>query len=77
MGVETGGMTPSEVKQAILTALGKLTEGAGIPSTLRDVGVDKSSIPLLAERAINDPCIFTNPRFLRCQDIEAIYEKAL
>ncbi len=77
MGVETGGMTPTEVRQAILAALGELTEGAEILSTLGDVGVKKSSIPLLAERAINDPCIFTNPRFLRHQDIEAIYEKAL
>jgi alcohol dehydrogenase class IV len=40
------------------------------------MGVSRSEIPELARKAINDPCIFTNPRQMTLQDIEALYDKA-
>jgi alcohol dehydrogenase class IV len=41
------------------------------------LGVSRKDLPELAEKAINDTCIFTNPCQMSRQDIEAIYEKAL
>jgi alcohol dehydrogenase len=77
MGVETSGMTQNEIKSAMLTMLNRLCEQLGISSALGRLGVKKSDIPVLAEKAIDDPCIFTNPRHLRLADIMTIYEKAL
>ncbi len=77
MGIEAGGMAPGEIRRAIRSTLNLLIEGLGISARLGEMGVTKGDIPLLAERAMNDPCIFTNPRILERPDIEAIYEQAL
>jgi alcohol dehydrogenase class IV len=61
--------------QAILVAaINHLNKRAKLTYTLGQLGVDRGVIPELAERAMHDPCIFTNPRQPRSKDIEAIYE---
>jgi alcohol dehydrogenase class IV len=77
MGLVTTGMAPDELQSALHSRIASLGETAGITHTLSQLGVTKSHIPLLAERALHDPCIFTNPRQPEKRDIEAIYEKAL
>lgn len=77
MGLATMGMTPDEIRAALHSKINRLREAAGITHTLTQLGVDKSNISELAEKAMNDPCIFTNPRQPSKEDIEAIYEKAL
>jgi alcohol dehydrogenase class IV len=70
-------MAPDEQRSALHSRLASLRETAGITHTLSQLGVAASDIPHLAERALHDPCIFTNPRQPKRRDIEAIYEKAL
>lgn len=77
MGLEISDMAPTEVRSVIVSALFHLAEAVGVAYTLGRLGVKRGDIPELAEKAINDACIFTNPRQMRRQDIEAIYEKAL
>ncbi|HTP65423.1 MAG TPA: alcohol dehydrogenase-like regulatory protein ErcA [Geobacteraceae bacterium] len=77
MGVKAGTVDRAGIKAAILSGLNGLVGEAGVSFGLGRMGVRKQDIPLLAERALNDPCIVTNPRLLRHRDIEAIYEKAL
>ncbi|HEX8960603.1 MAG TPA: alcohol dehydrogenase-like regulatory protein ErcA [Geobacteraceae bacterium] len=77
MGLDVGSMAPTEVISALVAALGRLREDLGLTYTLSQVGVAKDVIPELAEIAIHDPCIFTNPRQPQRRDIEEIYEKAL
>lgn len=77
MGVDIMGMVAHEKKQAILTEVTRLKRSAGISKTLGDRGTRMSDIPELAEKALNDPCIVTNPRQLNKRDIEVIYEQAL
>lgn len=77
MGLEMGGMAPAEVKSALVSALFHLAEAAGVTYALGSLGVSKGDLPELAKKAINDTCIFTNPRQMTRKDIEAIYEKAL
>lgn len=77
MGLSTMGMAPNDVKSALHSKITFLRESAGIAHSLAQVGVTKSDIPELARNAINDPCIFTNPRQPTREDIEAIYGKAL
>jgi alcohol dehydrogenase len=77
MGLDVDSMTPEEVKSGIVSALERLNEEAGASCTLGRLGVSRSDIPELAEKAFNDPCIFTNPRRPRLEDVEAIYDQAL
>ncbi|WP_298273412.1 alcohol dehydrogenase-like regulatory protein ErcA [Geobacter sp.] len=77
MGLSVLGMAPHDVRSALHSTLVSLRESAGITHTLARLGVSRSDIPELAEKAMNDPCIFTNPRQPTREDIEAIYEKAL
>jgi alcohol dehydrogenase len=77
MGLTTMGMAPDEIRSALHSKIRYLREAAGITHTLAELGVTRGDIPELAQRALNDPCIFTNPRQPKKQDIEAIYEKAL
>lgn len=77
MGLPVEGAAPAEVRDALMSALKELSAGAGISYTLGELGVDRGVIPELAEIAMHDPCIFTNPRQPRREDIEAIYERAL
>ena len=41
------------------------------------MGVTVSDINNLAKNAINDVCMYTNPRTATKRDIEVIYEEAL
>jgi alcohol dehydrogenase class IV len=77
MGLKLNGMTAAEAKSALVAALFQFAESVGVTYTLGSLGVKRSDLPELAEKAIDDPCIFTNPRQMERQDIEAIYEKAL
>lgn len=77
MGLSTMGMTPVDMKSALHSKFTFFRESAGITHTLSHLGITKSDISELAIKALNDPCIFTNPRQPTIKDIEAIYEKAL
>lgn len=77
MGLPVDTMAPARVKVALVAALIRLREEAGITHSLGQMGVGREIIAELAGIAMNDPCIFTNPRQPSRQDIEAIYERAL
>ncbi|HTG82144.1 MAG TPA: alcohol dehydrogenase-like regulatory protein ErcA [Geobacteraceae bacterium] len=77
MGLNVESMASSGAMTALAAAVRRLCEGAGLSYTLTEVGVDQSVIPKLAEIAMHDPCIVTNPRKPSRRDIEAIYERAL
>jgi alcohol dehydrogenase class IV len=45
--------------------------------TLKDIGISRSDLPLLSKKALQDPCMMTNPRRANQRDIEVIYEESL
>jgi alcohol dehydrogenase class IV len=71
------GDSVSSVLDALVNGLDRLRRDAGIQRGLRGLGVKPSDIPQLAAKALDDPCMVTNPRIPTQQDIEAIYEQAL
>ena len=77
MGAEINGATGPERKRKILGAFSSFRESLGITESLADLGVNRSDIPELAKKAIRDPCLATNPRPVKIEDIERLYEKAL
>ena len=76
MGLRLHGMDDDDVKATLNSKLRNLCVAAGNIPSLTDQGISRSDIPQLVERAMTDPCLFTNPRRPRKRDIEALYEKA-
>lgn len=77
MGIDLRGKNSEQTKQAVLAEVARLKTRVGIRKTLRERGATLSDIPLLARKALNDPCMVTNPRVPNQRDIEVIYEEAL
>jgi alcohol dehydrogenase class IV len=74
MGLE---LRRGEEKEALIGAIRQLRLDAGINQTLGQLGMKQGDIPELAEKAMRDTCMVTNPRRPTLLDIEVIYEKAL
>jgi alcohol dehydrogenase class IV len=70
-------MNTTEKKKTILSFVNNLKQSIGINRTLSEMGVKTSDIPSLANKAVKDICIYTNPRKATKRDIEVIYEEAL
>jgi len=76
MGIHLQGMTQIQQKKAILEEVVRLQLDAGVSQRLGQIGTSRSDIPHLAEHAMNDACMVTNPRRPSRKDIEEIYVKA-
>lgn len=77
LGIDMRGMQEKEKREAILREFAFLKKASGISKTLGDRGTRLNEIPELAQKALHDPCLVTNPRLLRKRDIEVIYEESL
>lgn len=77
IGLDLKGMTMAHKKRALLDAIDWLSRETGAVRTLGELGVTRADIPTLAEKAMRDPCMITNPRQPTQKDIERLYEQAL
>lgn len=64
-------------KSILLAEIARLRQQAGINRTLAQKGVHRRDIPQLAQNAMRDACMVTNPRRPTQQEIEVIYAGAL
>ncbi len=71
------GLPANDGKSVLIEGIARLQKEVGITKKLGEIGLEKSSIAELSEKAMHDACIVTNPRRLTRQEIEEIYEKAL
>lgn len=75
-----GGTTQEEQVEALATAVENLMKRLGLPMTIRDCGVDEkeflAKVPSLAERAFEDQCTTSNPRYPLVSELEELYKKA-
>ena len=55
----------------------QLSKDIGIPSGLARLGAKESDMPVLAEMAMEDPCIFTNLRATSAKDVVELFKLAL
>jgi alcohol dehydrogenase class IV len=53
-----------------------LNEKLGLPTKLRDIGVEKEHIEPLSQLALADFCHPSNPKEVRLEDFKMIYERA-
>jgi len=77
MGIDQRGMSSREKKNALLEKVREIKRAAGLDLVLNRLGVSRSDLPPLSEKALRDPCMMTNPRRPKRRDIEVIYEESL
>lgn len=77
MGLAVSGLPDHEKKQRLVQAIGKLVIDLGLGIRLSKLGVRKEDLPALAEKAMKDPCMATNPRIPSHHDLIRLYEQAL
>lgn len=65
-----------EIKDATLAAFRSLKQAAGVRDNLCELGMTKEDLPLLADKALVDACMLTNPRQPNHQEVMDIYEAA-
>jgi|GEM_PF-1329990 len=63
-------------KARLLEHIKEFNKKVGINKNLSGIGLKKADIPRLAQNAIKDPCVVTNPRKPCIRDIKVIYEEA-
>lgn len=77
MRLDIRSMTSNEKINAVFNEIVNFKKACGIYKTLKERGVNTGDIKFLAQKAIKDPCMVTNPRTPNQRDIEVIYEEAL
>jgi len=64
------------VKSILIEKIREFKYECGIRSSLKDIGIDESDFHSLAEKAIVDPCIVTNPHDSKIEDIINVFKNA-
>ena len=76
LGIPPGLTESSSIRTAIRTRINMMRTTARIGGSLADRGLKSGDIPVLAEKAVRDPCLVTNPRRAAKRDLEVIYADA-
>lgn len=77
MGLEMKQGTPQEKLRRIMDDLLRLRAAVGVQGGLAERGVSRAVVADLADHALNDSCIYTNPRRVTAADLRVIYAEAL
>ena len=76
MGLDSRGMSTSEIRAWLIKAVTGLRNALGIRDGLAAKGIRAGDIPVLSDKAVLDPCLVTNPKTASKRDIQVIYEEA-
>ena len=76
MGVDASKFTKEEVINTFIEKIKDLSEKVGITQTVSEVGAKEEDIPMLAEKAMADPCKPGNPREVSKEDFEELFRLA-
>jgi len=74
---KTLGFNDLNDKYGLINGIVNLKIDTGVNRTLKEIGVNEEDIPELAQRAMQDPCIVTNPVIPKMSDVEEIFKNAL
>ena len=77
MGLNLHGIDTFQANSILLTEIARLRTKAQVTRKLREIGVTTENIPELAQKAIEDLSMATNPRQPTQRDIEVLYEQLL
>jgi alcohol dehydrogenase len=76
MGIDLGPLDDQEARDRLVEAVTTLRKAVGVRVSLRELGMRSEDVATLAENAMHDACIVTNPKSADRSDIEKIYEQA-
>jgi len=76
LGAKVEGLTEREAAEAAVKEIEYLISDLDLPTSISELGGSRDDIKSMAEDAINDPTLSTNPRKANLDDIIKIYEKA-
>lgn len=77
LGEDITGLNKWKAAEKAVKGVRRLVNNIGLSGRLSDIGLDESVIDKLAQNALKDSCLITNPRDTNLKDIVAIYRKAL
>ncbi|MBM7853975.1 1,3-propanediol dehydrogenase [Desulfohalotomaculum tongense] len=77
LGVRTEGMSRWKAAEKSIRWVKNLFRDIGTPKTLSQMGLDENVIPQLAENALKDACLVTNPRDAGKEDLIELFKRAL
>lgn len=67
----------ADVVSLVVDSIKELNSRLNIPKSIKEVGAKKEDIPLLAKKALEDPCTSGNPREMTVLDFECLFEKMM
>lgn len=75
IGFDVSGKSDKECVDFVIDSIKKLAKEVGIPSSLKEVGVDNPDFELLAENAMKDACAGANPVFFDKEKLIELFHK--
>ena len=77
LGYPADNYTKEELIKTLVERVRDLGEEVGITQTIKDYGAKEEDFPMLADKAMEDPCKPGNPRETSKEDFIALYKKAM
>ena len=75
-GLDMDGLNDKEAVLKVVNAVRDLAVRLNIPQHISEVGGKEEDIPMLAKKALEDPCTGGNPRETSLKDFEDLFRKA-
>lgn len=77
MNLPTDSKSSEYVMNLLIDRIAFLRTSLGIKNKINNDKINKNDIEILADNALKDPCMITNPGFPSKKDLEIIYERIL
>ncbi len=74
--INVKGLSDKQVVEEVINVIKELSLRLNIPEHISDLGGNKEDIPMLAEKALNDPCTPGNPVPVKLEDFVELFERA-
>ena len=74
--IDVTAMSDDEVVMAVVDAVRQLAMKLNIPQHISEIGGKEEDIPMLAQKALDDPCTPGNPRDVTLEDLENLFRIA-
>lgn len=76
MGIDVRGLSGEEAGWKAIEKVWRLAKDCGLPTNLKDAGVPQEAIPIIAEVALTDGAMVTNPRPAELEDLQQLMQQA-
>ena len=70
-------LNDQDVINTFVWMIGELSKSVGVTQTVKDTGCKEEDIEMLAEKAMEDPCMPGNPREVTKEDFIRLYKEAM